>query len=326
MARWDYSGDLTLGNCSEARPGGNFQSIHRRSLLSGVLLAGALLAGVRATAQDSPAVGDEDPDGTLEGGWWDEAVETVYPDSGFRSRIVLNDAVVRLVAHDVIVPEKLEALMASGGGWPEGLETVLTTPLAEPIRLTRETARVWVNLLWPLGLANHLGINAESPIRGDNLFGFASTGGWQLGREPNGGAYFDRFAILPLEDSQEARVRALADSIFRPCCNNSAFFQDCNHGSAMYGLIQLGVSQGLTDDELYQEARAFNAFWFPDAYIKTAIYLKLVAGVAWEDVPASVVVGPKFSAITPWRRKVQAFVASRPDLVPPQGQGVRCGA
>ncbi len=36
-----------------------------------------------------------------------------------------------------------------------------------------------------------------------------------------------------------------------------------NHGSALRGLLQLGASQGLSEEELYREALAFNSFWFP---------------------------------------------------------------
>lgn len=257
---------------------------------------------------------------------YDEAVAAAYPEAGFRSRIAVNGTLLDLVANEVIVVEKFESLYAARGGLPAGLEHVLHMPTTEPIHLTRANAATWVNLLWPLGLANHLAINAGSPIRGDRLYNYASTGGWQLGREENGGAYFDRFPILALSQDQEAQVLKLAESIFRPCCNNSCFFQDCNHGSAMYALMQLGVAQGLTEEELYREALGFNAFWFPDAYIKTAMYLKMVTGQEWAAVEPRIIVGPKFSAGRPWARKVEAAMAAHPELIPAETERVNCGA
>src|SRR3546814_19376416 len=91
-------------------------------------------------------------------------------------------------------------------------------------------------------------------MNGDSLYNFASTGGWTLGKEQNGGAYFNKFRIVELTPEQVALVTQVAKSTYRPCCNNSTFFQDCNHGSALLGLLHLGASQGLTENELYQAA------------------------------------------------------------------------
>jgi hypothetical protein len=96
--------------------------------------------------------------------------------------------------------------------------------------------------------------NKTSPVNGVSLFNLPSTGGWTLGKEENGGAYFNEFRIVELTPEQEALVTRIAKNTYRPCCNNSTFFQDCNHGSALLGLLELGASQGLTADELYQEA------------------------------------------------------------------------
>src|SRR3546814_2132150 len=73
--------------------------------------------------------------------------------------------------------------------------------------------------------------NESSPMNGDSLYNFASTGGWTLGKEQNGGAYFNKFRIVELTPEQVALVTQVAKSTYRPCCNNSTFFQDCNHGS-----------------------------------------------------------------------------------------------
>lgn len=60
--------------------------------------------------------------------------------------------------------------------------------------------------------------------------------------------------------------------IFRPCCGNSTAFPDCNRGMAVLGLLELLLSQGATEDELYEAARVFNAYAFSETYITLAAY------------------------------------------------------
>ena len=194
-----------------------------------------------------------------------------------------------------------------------------------PIHLTEGNADYYVNLLWPLGLANYMSTNESSPMSGDSLYNFASTGGWTLGKEQNGGAYFNKFRIVELTPEQETLVTQVAKSTYRPCCNNSTFFQDCNHGSALLGLLQLGASQGLTEDELYQEALAFNTFWYPQIYVQTALYFKVVEGIDWADVDPRIVMGSRYSALGPWRTSVGARVARIPNLLP-KASDANCGA
>lgn len=253
-----------------------------------------------------------------------EVVKRVLPEQGFQSKIHLGESVVRLVEHGVIDREKFEALYKDRGGLPEGLRNVLTQPSHELILLTRESANYYVNLLWPLGLANRMSANERSPINGNSLFNLASTGGWNLGREENGGAYFNKFAIVSLAPEQESLVTKIAENTYRPCCDNSTFYQDCNHGSALLGLLQLGASQGLTEDELYREALAFNSFWFPHNYIQTALYFKAVKGIEWESVDPKVVLGKDYSTISGWSGTVAKEVASR-GLVPQAQGGAGCG-
>jgi hypothetical protein len=208
---------------------------------------------------------------------------------------------------------------------PPELLTAIDKPSDRPIRLTRENASHYVNLLWPVGLSNHLDANKESPLSGTGLPNFASTGGWTLGKEPNGGSYFNKFPIIEIKPEAEALAVRVAKSTFRPCCNNSTFFQDCNHGSALFGVLQLGAAQGLREEELYQEALAFNSFWFPDYYIKTALYLKVAGKTEWRGVDARAVMGPDFSAGGPWQQNVRAGLESFPDLIPAPTGGANCG-
>ncbi|MBI2097313.1 MAG: hypothetical protein HYT46_00010 [Candidatus Vogelbacteria bacterium] len=254
----------------------------------------------------------------------DEVIAKVLPEQGFQSKIVLSDSMVKLVQNGVINREKFSAIYQDRGGLPTELKDVLDKSSQEPILLTRQNANYYVNLLWPLGLANYMSSNKESPINGKSLFNFASTGGWDLGKEENGGAYFNKFKIVELMPEQEALVTKIAQNAYRPCCNNSTFYQDCNHGSALLGLLQLGAAQGLTEDELYREALAFNSFWFPHNYIQTALYFKAVKNIDWENVDPKIVMGKDYSSIGGWYANIDSEI-KKLGLVPQDRSGANCG-
>ena len=255
---------------------------------------------------------------------FDEVLAKVLPEQGFQSKVQLGNSVVKLVENGVIDQAKFEAVYQGRGGFPSELKDVLTKPSPAPILLTRANAQYYVNLLWPLGLSNYMESNKSSPVNGKSLFNFASTGGWGLGKEENGGAYFNKFNIVELTPEQEALVTKIAQNTYRPCCDNSTFFQDCNHGSALLGLLQLGATQGLTEDELYREALAFNSFWFPDNYIQTALYFKAVKNIDWEQVDARVVMDKDFSTGSGWYENVNKEIKLL-DLMPKERSGASCG-
>ena len=250
---------------------------------------------------------------------FEQAMATAVPSDGHHSRVVLGDSIVRLVREGVIDPQKMEALYAQRGGIPAELKQAMAGPSQRPILITRENAGVYVNLLWPVGLANRLAANSESPISGKNLYSYASTGGWNLGKESNGGAYFNKFPIVELTAAQERLVLKVARHSFRPCCDNSTFYQDCNHGSALLGLLALGASQGLSEDQLFREALAFNAFWFPHHYAHTALYMKAVRALEWRDADPRDVMAASLSSGSGWAANVGRELQRR-GLVPEGGE------
>ena len=298
--------------------------LSRRAVVTGAGLAAAqMIFGVSAYAGSRATLyrrsqGKEFP-------LYDEAMASVIPSAGYQSRIALNDCVVKLVRHGVISRDKYRALQKSNGPLPGELSAVLKKPSNSPIRLTRKNANHYVNLLWAAGLSNQLEANKESPIAGPDLPNFASTGGWNLGKAPEGSIYFNKFPIVALNTQSEALAVRVAKATYRPCCNNSTFYQDCNHGSALFAVLQLGAVQGLTEDQLYREALAFNSFWFPDYYIRTALYFKVIRKMDWPDVDARMVMGPHFSAAGPWQQNVLAALQAFPDLIPPPAEGANCG-
>lgn len=292
-----------------------------------------LLTSGRAIAQPVdnglPNPGDNQPNALPapaandNGKLFDEALAKVFPEQGFRSNIRLDDSVVKLVENGVIDRAKFEAIYQGGGGLPAELKNALDGPSTGTILLTRTNASYYVNLLWPLGLANYMSGNEASPVNGSSLFNFASTGGWNLGKEQNGGAYFNKLKLVALTPEQEALVIRIAQNTYRPCCNNSTFFQDCNHGSALLGLLELGAAQGLDEQQLYREALAFNSFWFPQNYVQTAVYFKAVSNTDWERVDAKTVMGKDFS--TSSGAGAAARKVSELGLFPQQRGGPSCG-
>ena len=248
----------------------------------------------------------------------------VRPADGYQSRVALGDGIVKLAQAGVIDRKKLEALYAGGGGAPEELKIILDQTSRQPILLTAKNARLYVNLLWPLGLANRMAANSASPLNGPSRFRYASTGGWTLGREANGGTYFNAFPIVELTPQQEALVTRIAQNSFRSCCNNSTFHQDCNHGSALLGLLALGASQGLNEEELFREALAFNAFWFPEHYTHIALYFKVVKDIDWRNVDARTVLSANFSSASGMQANVARELQARGLL--PRQNGSDCSA
>jgi len=232
-----------------------------------------------------------------------EALVAVRPAAGVKTAVSFGDSIQRLVAAGAIDPEKFRSLDTVQESL-EWVERLFAAPSAEPILLSAATAPSLLNLLWPLGLATKATFNERSPLNGVRLPSFASTAGWLLGRESNGYVYFNKVETLRLTEEQEKSVLDVATNTFRPCCDNSTYFQDCNHGSALLGLIELAASQNATTDELYHIALAANSYWFPTYYDKMALYLALFENQSWTGTPPQTILGARFSSQSGWLRNV----------------------
>jgi hypothetical protein len=300
-------------------------SISRRALCGGLALTLLWPRSGRADVEspDAPKVIEFSPQN--QGLLYDEVASKVAPKTGYKSRIALRDSIIRLVRHGVIDFDKFVGLERDGVRMAGDLSLVLSDPSDEPIRLTRENVAVYVNLLWPIGLANRLIGNFSSPLSGQSVGEFASTAGWTLGARDDGAEYFDRFPIVDMTPSEEALAIRVAKTTFRPCCDNSSFFQDCNHGSALYGLMQLGASQGLQELELYREALAFNSFAFEPYYVRTALFFAVERSVVWRDVDPKEIMGMEYSSGSRWRENVGAWVEGNSDLIPQSEDNAKCG-
>ena len=64
---------------------------------------------------------------------------------------------------------------------------------------------------------------------------------------------------------------------------------------AMLGLLELMASQGANEEEMYKAALSANSYWFPDAYLNIAAYMKK-KGVSWENVSPKEILGADYSS------------------------------
>lgn len=235
--------------------------------------------------------------------------EQVVPKEGVELPVVWGDLGKRLVESGAIDREKWLELY---GSLSEEEKRLPDGSNPDKLRITRENASYLLNLFWALGLANKNPILEDETEMMDPDYGgaggFASTGGWTLAK---GDAmdHYSAHTLITLTPEQQALVERVSKNIYRPCCNNSTHFPDCNHGLAMLGLLELLASQGASEEEMYKAALAANSYWFPDTYQTIALY-EQQKGVAWENVLPREVLGYDYSSASGFAR-VASQVAPR---------------
>ena len=152
------------------------------------------------------------------------------------------------------------------------------------VTVTPENNRVVLNALWAFGLANKNEVLTDGPIqdREGGAGSFASTGGWTISvGDPM--SHFAAHEFISLTTEQQMLVEKMSKSIYRPCCGNSTYMPDCNHGMAMLGLLELMATGGASEDEMYDQALVMNRLWFPGQYDRIDEYFSL--GYAEADTP-----------------------------------------
>src|SRR3990167_8349424 len=213
----------------------------------------------------------------------DNYSQEVIPEDGVVLPAKWGDLGAKMASVGVVDKSKLEELYASRGGL-NGEEKKLLEGLDNGyLKITPENSGFVLNLLWALGLGNKNEILDNGPMT-DKKYGgaggFASTGGWALadGGPPRKGAgamnHYSKHRFIVLTPEQQALVERVSKGIYRPCCGNSVYFPDCNHGMAMLGLLELMASQGVSEEEMYKAALAINSYWFPDTYLTLAKYFE----------------------------------------------------
>ena len=202
---------------------------------------------------------------------------------------------VKMIEAGVIDQEKFENLYSSRGGFSLSDKKLLYDNNNGNLVINSENSGTMLNMLWALGLGNKNSILENGPMmnpRYGGAGGFASTGGWTLAR---GSAmnHYSMHSFFTLTPEQQALVERVAKNIYRPCCNNSTYFPDCNHGMAMLGLLELMAFQGVSEGDMYKVALQVNTLWFPGQYevIKTFVTSQ---GVDWNTVDPKKILGADY--------------------------------
>lgn len=224
--------------------------------------------------------------------------EQVMPPGGVGLPAAWNDLGKQMVLSGVIDQQKFETLYVERGGLGADMKKMLLESGNGKVKITAENSAILLNMLWALGLGNKNEILDKGEMW-DKQYGgdagkFASTGGWTLAAG-NVMDHYSKHHFLTLTPEQQAMVEKASKNIYRPCCNNSANFPDCNHGMAMLGLLELMASQGVSEQEMYKAALAVNSYWFPNNYLTLASYFK-EQGIDWARVNPQVVLSAQYSS------------------------------
>lgn len=225
------------------------------------------------------------------------ATGEVLPKDGVTLPIIWGSIGKQMMEKGVIDADKFESIYEDKGGLSEEEKALLYGDNNGNIKITPENAGVILNLTWAFGLSNKNSILEEGPMmdpRYGGAGGFASTGGWSVSR---GDAmdHYSKYQFVVLTKEEQELVERVSKNIYRPCCGNSTYFPDCNHGMAMLGLLELMASSGSTEEEMYQNALAVNSYWFPETYLTIDKYFQK-RGVTWSQVDAKEVLGELYSS------------------------------
>lgn len=234
--------------------------------------------------------------------------QKVLPQKGYRLAVRWSDIVKQLLESGIIDKKKYEELFVQDPVAKKEMSHLMDAS-NDFMTINEGNSRFMVNTLWALGLVNKSKILEEGSMKTygkGNVMGFASTGGWNLGVKPTSELYSSS-EIIKLTPQQQELVKKIAQNVYRPCCNNSTEFPDCNHGMAALGYIELAVSQGVGEKEIYQDLLKLNSFWFPQQYVELAAYFNS-QGTNWDKVDAKIALGSQYSSATgsqQTRQKIQ---------------------
>lgn len=252
----------------------------------------------------------------------------INPVEGFEIDASYGDLGPKMIATGVIDLDRFRDIyQRSNQPLTAEQEEILQKSTEKKIRITRENSYFLLNFFWAVGLANKSPILDEGEMMSyggrQDAGNFASTGGWTLAKS-DAMNYYSKSQLIPLTKNQEERVQAVASQIFRPCCNNSTAFPDCNHGMALLGILQLMAANGATETEMFEASKYINAYWFPGNYSDLAIYFKNKEGKAFKDIDAKILLSKDYSSASGWQSAKQWLVDKGLVQQPPK-QGGGCG-
>lgn len=241
--------------------------------------------------------------------------EIILPSDGITIPVKWNDFGKQMIEVGVIDADKFESLYAQRGGLNEEAKKLLYGENNDNLAINSENAGFLLNLFWAFGLANKNPILEEGPMQ-DSRYGgadrFASTGGWSLAKG-NVMEHYSKYKFITLTQEQQELVEKVSKNIYRPCCGNSTYFPDCNHGMAMLGLLELMASQGADEEDMYKIALQVNSYWFPSTYLTIAKYFEKQE-TGWNDLNPKDVLGSAYSSGAGYQRVLS-------EVEPPQNRG-----
>ena len=232
---------------------------------------------------------------TLESKEVQELRAQIFPAEGYHTSLVWGDIGKKLVEAGAIDEEQYRDLFRSPAEGKEEMD-ILAGNSSKPIGINENNSRFVLNTLWAFGLIQKSKVLDEGPMKSDDyaVMDFASTAGWTLSTKPVEEIYSSQ-NLVELNGFQQDLVKKIAENVYRPCCGNHTAFPDCNHGMAALALIEIEVSAGIPEEQIYRDVLVFNSFWFPQTYLEIAAYFK-DQGVKWEAVDAKTVLGFDYSS------------------------------
>lgn len=242
-----------------------------------------------------------------------ELEEAVLPSKGVVLPLRWGDMGQKLVKSGAIDLEKFRAIYAERGGISPQDEQLVSAVSPDQLVMTRQNAQTLLNLFWAFGLANKNEILEKGPMMDPRYGGadkFASTGGWTVSKG-NAMNHYSKHMLVTLTNEQQELVKKVAGGVYRPCCNNSTIFPDCNHGMAMLGMLELMAAQGATEQDMWNAALAANSFWFPNNYLTIATYFKN-AGTSWKNVSPQTVLGAQYSSASGYKNISTGIIPPTP--------------
>lgn len=249
----------------------------------------------------------------------------VLPENGYEISARWGNIGPNLINSGAIDIDKFKELYDSEGGLKPNELEILEKGSNSKIKITKENGHFVLNMLWALGLAQKNSLLTEGAMsKNGDYKRFASTGGWTITKKSLDEIY-SKFNWLNLNANQESKIEEISRNIYRPCCDNSTAFPDCNHGMAALGLIEIMVADGNSDEEIYDALKHFNSFWFSSSYLETAIYFKKIKNIDWDSINSKEILSKEYSSASGWAKNIHAQLEKNPELLPKSLEAGGCG-
>lgn len=252
----------------------------------------------------------------------DQIFEEINPSKGYELNATYSDLGLKMIGMGVI---DLDKFKTAGEQLSDEELNILTKSSNAKIKITRENSHFLLNFFWAVGLANNTKILTDGEMQkyGGNPGNFASTGGWTLSKDSSMN-YYSKSDLIKLTTDQENLVQKVASNIYRPCCDNSTAFPDCNHGMALLGVLEILAANGASEKQMYDSAKYINAYWFPSNYYDLAKYFKDKEGKDFSQIDVKTILGKDYSSASGYGA-IKKWLDTKNGVEQNTGQGSSCG-